>query len=164
MAGIPLGRDSAIPQESKTLGGVRFSAVLLVLFGAFLGIYVPFYSFMLAAILYKRLHGVHFPDPSITSLVLTIAGAATLSFLCFRAGAALSHSRRWAAYVAIAWGLLLFCFGAQIMIDLFRPYQPGAVQGEDFFEFLLAVPCLALGAWWCVYLCLPHVRRRLQSS
>jgi hypothetical protein len=164
MAGNPLNVEAAIPQEPKTLGGVRFSAVLLVLFGAFLGIYVPFYSFMLAMILYKRLHGTHFPNPSITSLVLTIAGAATLSFLCFRAGAALSRSRRWAAYVAIAWGLMLFYFGSRIMIDLFRPYQPGAVQGEDLFEFLIAVPCLAVGAWWCVYLSLPHVRSRLQSS
>jgi hypothetical protein len=164
MAGNPWNADPAITQEPKSLGGLRFSAVLLVLLGALLGIYVPLYSFMLAVILYKRLHGVHFPNPSITSLVLTIAGATTLSFLCFRAGAALSRSRKWAAYVAIAWGLLLFYFGSRIMIDLFRPYQPGAVQGEDLFGFLIAVPCIAVGAWWCVYLILPHVRSHLQSS
>jgi hypothetical protein len=119
---------------------------------------------MLAVILYKRLHGVAFPNPSIESLVLTIAGNAALSFLCFRAGAALSRAQRWAAYVAIAWGLLLFSLGTSIMIDLFRPYQPGAVQGEDLFEFLIAVPCIAVGAWWCVYLILPHVRKHLRAA
>ena len=159
----PSTADFAATQKPKSLGGLRFSAVLLILLGALLAIYVPFYSFMLTVILYKRLHGIHFPNPSITTLVLTVTGAASLSFLCFRAGSALSRSRRWGAYVAIACGLFLFCFGAQMMVDLFRPYQPGAVQGEDFFEFLIAVPCLALGTWWCVYLCLPHVRRRLQS-
>jgi hypothetical protein len=38
------------------------------------------------------------------------------------------------------------------------------VQGEDLFEFLIAVPCIAVGLWWCSYLCLPHVRKYLRTA
>lgn len=151
-------------RERETLTGVRLSAGLLVGLGVLLGIYVPFYSFMLAEFIYWRLSKTPHPDRQLTPVVLAILGTAALSFLCFRAGAALNRSRRWAARVAIAWGLLLFYFGVRIMIDLFRPYQPGAVQEEDLFDFLIAVPCILMGAWWCIYLTLPHVRRHLNVA
>ena len=143
---------------------MRFSGGLLVALGCLLGFYVPFYLIMLCVFLVRRFHshsGV--PDQHLTSLVLTILGAAALSYLCFQAAAALKRLRRWGAYVAIGWGVFLIYFGSRIIIDLFRPYQPGAVQGEDFFEFLIAVPCLAFGLWQCVYLSLPHVRKRLTA-
>lgn len=142
------------------LGGVVFSAGLLTALGGLLAIYVPFYTFMLCVVFVR---GSIPPGRHIGSLVVTILGAAALSYLCFRAGNALNHARRWAAYVAMAWGLLLAYFGGGIILDLFRPYQPGAVQGEDLFEFLIAVPCIAVGVWWCVYLNLPHVRKRIQA-
>lgn len=148
----------------QILAGIRFSAALLFMLGVLFGIYVPFYSLMLAVIAYRRIMGTHLTGLSFTSLIFTILGAATFSLLCIRAGNALSRSRTWAAYVAIISGLILVYFGGWIMIDLFRPYQPGAVQGEDLFEFIIAVPCILVGIWWCVYLNLPHVRRHLKSA
>ena len=146
------------------LGGVVVSSVLLTALGALLGAYVAFYFLMLCVILARRFQGhTRPPNEHLTPLLLTILGAAVLGYLCFRAGSALKQGRRWAAYVAIGWGFLLVYFGSRVMIDLFRPYQPGAVQGEDLFEFLVAVPCLLVGVWWCVYLNLPRVRKQIQT-
>lgn len=91
---------------------------------------------MLCVVLIRRLqpHSTP-PDQHLTALVIAILGAVALGYLCFRAGNALKYARRWAAYVAIGWGLVLVYFGSRIMIDLFRPYQPGAVQGETSLSF-----------------------------
>jgi hypothetical protein len=141
-----------------------FSSALLTALGALLGAYAPLYFVMLCVILARRFQAhTRPPDEHLTSQLLTILGAAVLGYLCFRAGSALKQGRRWAAYVAIGWGFLLVYFGSRVMIDLFRPYQPGAVHGEDFFVFLVAVPCLLVGVWWCVYLNLPRVRKLIQT-
>ncbi len=64
----------------------------------------------------------------------------------------------------MGFGLLLLLFGGMIFRSLYLPYAPGAIQGEDFFEFLIALPCVVMGLWWCIYLNLPHVRRHLRNS
>lgn len=151
-------------KSQRVFDGMVTSSVLLTALGALLGVYVPFYSFMLCVILIRHFsRHTLLSDEHLPSLVATIFVAAALSFLCFRAGSHLKKARRWAAYVAVGWGILLIYFGIRIIIDLFRPYQPGGVQGEDFFEFLIAAPCVVIGVWWCVYLNLPHVRRRIQA-
>ena len=149
----------------KTLAGMRFSAALLFILGVLFGIYVPFFCLVLVVLVYRRTMGTHPFEASFALFVVcAILGAAALSLLCIRAGNALARSRRWAAYVAIIWGFILICFGGGIIIDLFRPYQPGAVHGEDMFGLITGVPCILLGVWWCVYLNLPHVRRHLKTA
>jgi arginine exporter protein ArgO len=154
-----------VSDKPDTLSGLRFSAGLLIALGGFLALYVPFYLFVLCVLLFRplRSHSIS-PDHHLASLVLTIFGAAALSYLCFRSGSALKDAQRWATYVARGWGLFLIYFGSRIMIDLFRPYQPGAVHGEDLFEFLIAVPCIIVGVWWCVYLSLPYVRKAVHAD
>jgi hypothetical protein len=150
-----------IKGQATTVSGLVASAVLLIVLGVLLAFYVPFYLFLLGVMLLRDPHSS--PDQHLLLLGFTILGAAALSLLCLAAGFALTRSRRWAANVAIGWGLLLIYFGSRIIIDLFRPYQPGAVQGEDLFEFLIALPCIAVGIWWCVYLSLPRVRTHLRA-
>jgi hypothetical protein len=149
------------------LNGVRVSAVLLTVLGCIIGMYPPFYMIFLGVIVFKLSHS-HFIGPGqqhlLVTLPLVIFATAALSYLCFRAASALRRAHRWGAYVAIAFGLFLLWFGGEAMLDLFRPYPPGAVHGEDLFEFLIAVPCIALGMWWCVYLNLPHVRANLNNA
>ncbi len=152
-----------IKGQTITVSGLVASAVLLIALGGFLALYVPFYTVMLGIDLLRSSQSHSISDPHPLSLGFTILGVAALSLLCLAAGFALTRSRRWAANVAIGGGLLLIYFGSRIIIDLFRPYQPGAVQGEDLFEFLIAVPCIAVGIWWCVYLSLLRVRTHLRT-
>ena len=139
--------------------GVRLSAGLLTALACLFGFYTAFFS-LLFVILFRRSHNSTSGwERTLVGLTATIVGTAGLSFLGFRAASALRQFRKkWARYVAIALGLVLLYFGGQIILDLFRPYRPGEIQGEDFFGVLIAIPCIALGIWWCVYLNLPHVR------
>jgi hypothetical protein len=85
---------SALSDKPDTLSGLRFSAGLLIALGGFLAIYVPFYLFILCVLLFRRLRSHSMPpDQHLTSVVLTIFGAAALSYLCSRSGIALKHAR-----------------------------------------------------------------------
>jgi hypothetical protein len=78
---------SVLSDKPDTLSGLRFSAALLIALGGFLVIYVPFYLFILCVLLFRRLRSHSMPpDQHLTSVVLTIFGAAALSYLCFRSG------------------------------------------------------------------------------
>ena len=124
----PPPRPSSASGSPRILRGVLFSSGMLTALGDLLAFYVPLYFLMLCVILTRHFKANTSPkDEHLTSLLLTILGAAVLSYLCFRAGFALKQARRWAAYVATGWGCLLIYFGSRIIIDLFRPYQPGAV-------------------------------------
>jgi cytochrome c biogenesis protein CcdA len=145
--------------------GIRLSAGFLITLACLFAFYTVFYGLMCGVIALRHTHPSSGEwQRTLASTVYAIAGTAVLSCLGFKAASAILRLRKWAAYVAIAEGLLLLAFGGRIIIDLFRPYQQGAVQGEDFFGFLIAIPCLMLGLWWCIYLNLPHVRRYFQSS
>jgi cytochrome c biogenesis protein CcdA len=153
-----LGNDQAKPI------GVRLSAGFVIALACLFALYTVFYGVMFAAVLLRHGHASDEQQRTLlASTVYAIAGTAVFSCLGFKAASALLRLRKWAAYVAMAEGLLLLVFGGRIIIDLFRPYQPGAVQGEDLFGILVAIPCLMLGLWWCIYLNLPHVRRYFGS-
>jgi hypothetical protein len=141
--------------------GVRFSAGLLTALGFLLGFYAIFYVFCLMFAIPRHYHT---PITLGGKLLASVAGTAILALICFQTAVAMRQARKWAAYAAIALGLLLLAFGGQILLDLFWPYRPGDVQGEDMFGILAAVPCIVIGLWWCVYLTLPHVRRQFKAA
>jgi hypothetical protein len=148
--------------------GIRLSAGLLITLACLFAFCTVFYGLMFGVIVLRHAHpcGGEW-QRTLASSVYAVTGTAVLSCLGFKAASAILRLRKWAAYVAVAEGLLLLAFGGRIIIDLFRPYQPGAVPQafeENLFEFLIAIPCLMLGLWWCIYLNLPHVRRYFQSS
>jgi len=74
------------------------------------------------------------------------------------AARAMREAQRWSAYLTMAFGamFLLVCFF--LVFDFFRPFHP-EIQAPDADYALLLVPFFfPLGAWWCIYLNLPHVR------
>ncbi len=150
--------DLLIEGEPETPFGLRVSAVLLIAFGCFLGLYVPFYA---ALFIVSIVHGsrVHGHSDNVSSLIVSVV-AGTLTYLCFRAAAALRQSRRWAAYVAMGFGLLLLLFSAVFIYDCFHPERQGLDEG---FAILIVPFFIAAGLWWCIYLNLPQVRTRMKG-
>ncbi len=95
---------------------------------------------------------------SLLTLLMVVAVTAAITYLCFRAAAALRNARRWAAYVATGFGLLLLLLSADFFYDWFHPERQSP---DEFFGILIVPFCVAVGLWWCIYLNLPRVRAYL---
>ena len=68
-----------------------------------------------------------------------------LTWLCIRAAKALYDARRWGAYVAMVFGLLLLLFTGSFVYDIYRPER----QGPDEYFLILIVPfALVVALWW----------------
>jgi hypothetical protein len=150
--------------DRTSLLGLRISAGLLAALGCLFALYVALFTVLLGASVVRRWQG-HLPasDKStsfLIPLIFVAATAAALTYLCFRAAAALRNAQRWAAYVATGFGLLLLSFSGDFFYDWFHPDRQS--PDEDFG--ILIVPfCIVVGLWWCIYLNLPRVRNHLKS-
>ena len=139
------------------LFGLRISAGLLAAFGCLFALYALMFGLVLIRFWQRRAQALDKRD--LLLFLLSFAIAAAFTYLCFRAAAALSNARRWAANVAIGFGLLLLFFGADILYDWFHPDDH---QFPDEGYGIILVPfCVVIGLWWCIYLNLPRVRAYL---
>ena len=80
------------------------------------------------------------------TLLLVVIIMTALTWLCLRAAAALRDARRWGAYVAMAFGLLLLLFTASFIYDIYHPERQGP---DDYFGILFVPFTLIVGLWWC---------------
>jgi hypothetical protein len=149
--------------EQTSLLGLRVSAGLLVVLGCLWGLYALFFS-VFFAVTGVRAWKEHFVSPNDPHLLLTSLFAviimSLLTWLCLKAAAALYDARRWGAYIAIVFGLLLLLFTGSFVYDVYHPER----QSPDEYFLIFIVPfTLLIGLWWCIYLNLPHVRARLKS-
>ena len=154
-------RDST--NERTSLLGVRVSAGLLVALGCLWGFYALFFVVIMGitGIRAWKSHAST-PDPRwFATLLLVVIIMTALTWLCLRAAAALRDARRWGAYVAMAFGLLLLLFTASFIYDMYHPERQGP---DEYFGILFVPITLLIGLWWCIYLNLPHVRAYLDSS
>jgi len=150
---LPLLND-----EPRSPLGIRFSAGLLFAFGMLWGLYALLFAGLFCVFGY-RLWGNHVANRQdwhwLVGSLIAMAVSGGLTYLCFRAGAALREARRWAAYVAMGFGLLFLLISGDFVYDMFHPER----QSADEYFLILVVPFFfAAGAWWCIYLNLPHVR------
>lgn len=107
-----------------------------------------------------RVHNASDARFLLTSTLIVVITSG-LSWLCIRAARALRQARRWGAYVAMAFGLLLLVFTGSFIYDMHHPER----QSTDEAFGIFVVPfMLVVGLWWCVYLNLPHVRVQLRST
>lgn len=163
-----MGHDAAplfLAAERTELMGVRISAVLLFLLGCFSGFCALFLAGLLGAEVswvwkgrQSKADGLHLAG-WLLIVVVVCAGAA---YLCIKAAPSLREARVWAAYVAMAIGLLFLLFPAFFAYLLFFFHPEQQAQAPDDYFVILIVPFLCflfvVGLWWCIYLNLPHVR------
>ena len=139
------------------LFGLRISAGLLVALGCLFALYALLFG--LTPIRFWQLHAQALDKRDLFFFLLSFAITAALTYLCFRAAAALNNERRWAADVAIGFGLLLLFLSADILHDWFHP-DPHPFPDEGY-GIVLVPFCVTIGLWWCIYLNLPRVRAYL---
>jgi multisubunit Na+/H+ antiporter MnhB subunit len=144
--------------DRTDLFGLRISAGLLAALGCLFALYALLFGFVLFPFWQRRTQALDKRD--LFFFLLSFAIAAALTYLCFRAAAALRNARRWAAYVAIGFGLLLLFFSADIVHDWFHP-DPHQLPDEGYVIVLVPF-CVTIGLWWCIYLNLPRVRAYLE--
>lgn len=93
------------------------------------------------------------------SVLFTLLAAA-FAIGCFYSAKGIGERQSRARYVAIAIGVLVWIFGALILLDVYLPERPGTFHGDDGFAVLLVPFLIVPGAWLFIYLNLPHVRRQ----
>jgi hypothetical protein len=149
--------------EQTSLLGLRVSAGLLVLLGCLWGFYALLFSVFFAVTGVRGWKG-HFASPNSPRSLLTelfvVIIMSSLTWLCLKAAVALRDARRWAAYIAIAFGLLLLLFTASFVYDMYHPERQGP---DEYFAILFVPVTLFIGLWWCIYLNLPHVGAHLKD-
>ena len=160
----PYTEFAGSPTEPTPLLGLRISGGLLVAFGCLWGFCGASFA-IIQGVVSLRGRKADILSPSgirwFATPILSVIIMSAFTWLCMRAGKALYDERRWGAYVAMAFGLLLLLFSGDFIYDLYHPEQLGPEGG---FLILFLPFTLLLGIWWCVYLNLPHVRVRLASS
>lgn len=146
----PLGTYGTTSSFSDMPGGVRFSAIILVVIACALGLCGLFCLIAVATLLAH--HG-----RSLTGIELGLLSLVVLatSLVCFRAANALRNGQRWGANVATVCGGLALVLGGVIGFDFFHPGRQGA---DEYFLYPVAPVLLLLGAWLCIYLNMPRVR------
>jgi magnesium-transporting ATPase (P-type) len=151
-------------KERTNLLGIRISVGLLIALGCLWGFFALFFVgiFGMSGVRSWKDH-LFTPDNLrwFAILLLAIAVTTALAWLCFRAAAALRNTRQWAAYVAMAFGMLLLLFTVSFIYDL---YHPERQSPDEYFVILFAPFSLLVGLWFCIYLNLPHVRTHLKNS
>ncbi len=164
---LTMDRDAGICEQDtgdSGLTGLKFSAGLLVALGCLWGLYAIF------GVVIAGTAAIHMWEQSWRSSVngrMLLAGcgsaviSSALAWLCLKAGKALREARRWGAYVAMAFGLLLLLFPVLFIYDLHHPERQSVDEGYG----IVLIPFMVLvGLWWCVYLNLPHVRAHLRRT
>jgi len=158
------GNERNANDAPADLVGLRISAGLLVVLGCIFGIYVLFFAIVLfvEALRHWRDHQFAFNQAaSLLVQLIVIAVSAALTYLCFRAAAALRLAQRWAANVATGFGLMFLLFSGAFFYDCFHPEK----QSNDEYFLILVVPFwIIIGLWWCIYLNVPRVRSILRSA
>jgi hypothetical protein len=136
-------------------GGVRFSAIILVVLAFALGLCGLFCLIAVAMLLAH--HGRSLTGIALGLLSLVVL---TTSLVCFRAANALRNGQRWGANVATVCGGLALVFGGVIGFDFFHP---GRQAADEYFLYPVAPVLLLLGAWLCIYLNIPRVRAAFEK-
>ncbi len=151
-------------KEPSDLPSLRFSAGLLVALGCLWALYALLFFSLLVIAGVRALQGRSHPASDARFLLTStsvIVIASGLTWLCIRAAKALRDARRWGAYVAMGFGVLLLLFTGSFVYDM---YHPERQSPDEAFGILIVPFMFAVGLWWCVYLNLPHVRTHLRSS
>lgn len=117
-----------------------------------------FFLFIIGSLLFQRNHSPFRPS-ALPVIIVAALTTGALTYLCFKAASALRRARRWAAYVAIAWGLLFLALGGLWIFGLYHPHRESP---DEYFDIVFVPPVIAVGVWWCVYLNLPHVKANLR--
>ena len=133
--------------------GIRFSAILVVLWGRILGLCGIFCLITIAISLTNR-------DRSLALLVLGFILAVAGAFLCFRAASALHSAQSWGANVAIICGGLAVVLGCSAILDLVHGETHSA---DEYFLYPIAPSFIVCGLWLCIYLTIPRVRAFFES-
>jgi hypothetical protein len=149
--------------SNKMPRGVEASAVLLTVLACLVAVEGALQLVLVCGLGVQRFRHHSTGETSLLAGSLGCVAFAAFGLLSYGAARSLRRGQRWAAHVGTGIGLLLLWFGAIVIRDLFLPYKPGAVQGEDFFELLIALPCVTVGLWLCIYLNLPNVLVKLKS-
>jgi hypothetical protein len=109
-------KETGSDSERTSPIGLRISAGLLVVLGWIFALYVLFFGLLLGVSIVRHWQG-HAPasdKPSwFFTLLIGVATTAAVTYLCFRAAAALRNAQRWAAYVATGFGVLLLLFSVE---------------------------------------------------
>lgn len=135
--------------------GVRFSAILLVLWACMLGLCG---LFCLITVAISLMHG----DWSITSFGVGFILAIAAGLFCVRAAKALRNAERWGANVATVCGGLAVALGSFIIRDFFS--SGGGRSADEYFLYPIAPIFVVLGAWLCIYLNIPRVRSGFEKG
>jgi hypothetical protein len=144
--------------DQTSLFGLKISSGLLAALGCLFALYALLFGLVLFRFWQRRAQTLDKRD--LFFFLLSFAITTALTYLCFRAAAALRNARRWAAYVAIGFGLLLLFLSADILHDWFHP-DPHPFPDEGY-GIVLVPFCVTIGLWWCIYLNLPRVRAYLK--
>ncbi len=157
-------RVEDIPKEDEPeLFGLRISAGLLAGVGCVFAIY-PIGFALLLIVLAIQLLTRQFSTLRSESWPLMLVGmcvSAGITYLIFYAASALRKKQRWAAYLAMLFGVLFLLLSGDFVYDLYHPERAGPDEGYGIFFIPF---CFLIGLWWCVYLNLPHVRRHLRRA
>jgi hypothetical protein len=143
--------------------GLRISAGLLAGVGCVFALYPVVFAVMLIVLAVQLLTGrapVFRPESWLLMLV-GMCVTAPITYLIFHAASALRERRRWAAYLAMLFGVLFLLMSGEFVYDLYHPER--ASPDEGFGIFFIPF-CFLIGLWWCIYLNLPHVRRQLRRA
>jgi hypothetical protein len=141
--------------QSDIPAGVRFSAVIMVLFAFGSGLCGLFC--LIAVVMLLVNHGSFG-----TGIALGIGGILVLGacLVCLRAASALRSGLTWGANLAVAVGGFAIALGGTVLFDLF--HSRGHIA-DEYFVYPVAPALLLLGVWLCVYLNIPSVRLRFDK-
>jgi hypothetical protein len=135
----PYTEFAGSPTEPTPLLGLRISGGLLVAFGCLWGFYGASFA-IIQGVVSLRARKADILSPSgirwFATPILSVIVMSAFTWLCMRAGKALYDERRWGAYIAMAFGLLLLLFSGDFIYDLYHPEQLGPEGG--FFNTVLA--------------------------
>jgi hypothetical protein len=94
-------------------------------------------------------------------MLMATAVCVGATYLCIKAALALWEARRWAAYVAMFFGVLFLWLSEDFFRYLLHMQRTTV---DDGYVILSAPFLLAVGLWWCIYLNLPHVRAHFRQG
>lgn len=135
-------------ESSDVPTGVRFSAILLVLWACFLGLCG---TFCLITLIISVMYRDRFVTLLGLGFVLAVAGA----LFCFRAARALRGAQLWGANVAAICGGLAIALGCPVIFDWIHG---GTQSADEYFLYPVAPIFVIFGLWLCIYLNIPRVR------